>query len=832
MTKETFPILGMTCASCAGKVEKALSETAGVKSAVVNFAAEKATVEFDETQITLDKIVEIVKSTGYEAVCELPQSDAKQDSKQTEAPNTGIQKITIQVLGMNSDHCAGVVKKVLLDLDGIISAETSFANTKAEVEYDAAKIAPAKMKQEIDGAGYEAVLPSESDTGKEEQEDPVEVAKKRELTTLTRKFTFAAILSVLVLLGSFAAKLGLPVWTGDFRLLFILTTPVLFWSGWQFFRGAWGAAKHKTTDMNTLVAIGTFAAWLYSTAATFAPEFFSDMEIEVYFDTTAIIITLILLGRLLEARAKAGTSEALKKLIGLQAKTALVKLDGKELEIPIAEVKIGDIVIVKPGQKIPVDGVIVSGSSAIDESMVTGESLPVEKKAGDQVIGATINKTGAFEFRADKVGADTMLSQIVKMVEEAQGSKAPIQRLADYISSIFVPIVIVIAIITFIVWYFVGPTPAFNFALINFVAVLIIACPCALGLATPTAIMVSTGRGAEHGILIKNAEALETAHKVDTVLFDKTGTLTEGKPVVTDFELGEGFNEQEVLKLVGTLEKSSEHPLAEAVVNFIREKGVELGKVENFQTTEGKGATAEVDGQKIVIGRQSFLSEQDVMRCAVLDEKAIALQNSGKTVVFAGVAGKGAAIFAIADTVKPAAKTVIAELLKQNITPVMLTGDHQKTAEAIAAELGITEFIAEVYPADKADKVKELQAQGKIVAMVGDGINDAPALTQANVGIAMGTGTDVAIESADITLLAGDVTKVPQALVLSRQTMRVIKQNLFFSFFYNSLGIPIAAGVLYPVFGLLLSPIIASAAMALSSISVVTNSLRLKRMKI
>ncbi len=477
MTKETFPIIGMTCASCAGKVEKVLAETAGIQSVVVNFAAEKATVEFDEAQITLEKIVEIVKSTGYEAVCELSKSDTKQNTGQSETQSTGIQKITIQVLGMNSDHCAGVVKKVLLDLDGVQSAETSFANQKAEIEYDAAQIAPAKMKQEIDGAGYEAILPTTiSSPVATEIESQVEAAKKRELTTLTHKFIFAAILSTIVLVGSYATQLGLPVWAGDFRLLFILTTPVLFWSGWQFFRGAWGAAKHKTTDMNTLVSIGTFAAWLYSTAATFTPEIFPDMEIEVYYDTTAIIVTLILLGRLLEARAKAGTGEALKKLIGLQAKTALVRRNGEELEIPISEVVLGDIIVVKPGQKIAVDGVIISGSSAIDESMVTGESLPVEKKTGDQVIGSTINKTGTFEFRAEKVGADTMLSQIVKMVEEAQGSKAPIQRLADYISSIFVPIVIVIAITTFVVWFFFGPAPAFNFALINFVAVLIIAC--------------------------------------------------------------------------------------------------------------------------------------------------------------------------------------------------------------------------------------------------------------------------------------------------------------------------------------------------------------------
>jgi len=835
--KKTFPVLGMSCASCVRTIEKALKGMEGVLSATVNFPSEKATVEFDEEKISLSQITQIIKDAGYEAICDIPISSKKGNENKDSLLSLKIKKITIQVLGMNSDHCAGIVKKILSDLPGVISVETSFANHKADVQYDTQKVTPHVMKQEIDNGGYEAILPGKDASST----DSLEVAKKRELKVLTYKFIFSAVISVLIFVGSMGWSL-LPEILTSHLTLFVLTTPVLFWAGSQFFKGAWGAAKHKATDMNTLVAVGTSAAWLYSTVATFFPTFFesSGLGIEVYFDTTAIIIVLILLGKLLEARAKAGTSEALKKLIGLQAKTALVKRDGKEQEIPLSEVQIGDIIIVKPGQKIPVDGLIVSGHSAVDESMVTGESMPISKKAGDFVIGSTINKSGTFEFRAEKVGDETMLAQIVKMVEDAQGSKAPIQRLADYISSVFVPIVFVIAILTFVIWLFSGPSPAFNFALINFVAVLIIACPCALGLATPTAIMVGTGKGAENGILIKNAEALETAHKIDTVLFDKTGTLTEGSPKVTDFEINpdlpseheDVFGETNILHLVGTLEKLSEHPLAEAVVDFIKSKKIDFGEAKNFYSTEGSGVEAEVDGKKVIIGRQKFLTEKGVMRCAVLDQQADGLRKQGKTVVFVGIEDRGAAIFAIADTIKPSAKEVIQQLKSANITPVMLTGDNYHTAEMIAKELEIDEFIAEVYPADKANKVKELQEKGRIVAMVGDGVNDAPALVQANVGIAMGTGTDVAIESADITLLAGDIRKVPQVFLLSRKTMRVIKQNLFFSFFYNSLGIPIAAGILYPFMGLLLSPVIASAAMAASSISVVMNSLRLKRIKI
>ncbi|PCI25115.1 copper-translocating P-type ATPase [Candidatus Peregrinibacteria bacterium] len=611
--------------------------------------------------------------------------------------------------------------------------------------------------------------------------------------------------------------------------LFILTTPVLFLAGGQFFKGAWGAAKQKTTDMNTLVAAGTFSAWLFSSVSTFYPKFFTDsgMNADIYFETVAIIIALILLGRLLEARAKAGTSEALKRLMGMQAKTALVRRDGEEKEIPIQDVVIGDIIIVKPGQKISVDGVITKGFSYVDESMITGESIPTEKKEGDTVIGATVNKNGSFEFRASKIGADTMLSHIVKMVEDAQNSKAPIQRLADFVASIFVPIVFAIAIIAFFVWFFVGPSPSLNFALISFVSVLIIACPCALGLATPTAIMVGTGKGAERGILIKNAESLENAHKINTVIFDKTGTLTEGKPKVTDVII-KGGDETEVLKMIGATENLSEHPLAEAIVKYVKDEKISIIEVRKFISTEGKGVFAHIDGKEVLVGRRSFLEENGVQKNEEFTSDIERLQKEGKTVVFTGIEGKEVAIIAIADTVKKDAKSVIQTLQSQNIQTIMLTGDNRFTAQAIAEQLGIDDYIAEVYPQDKARKVKELQAEGKIVAMVGDGINDAPALTQANIGIAMGTGTDIAIESAGITLLGGDIKKIPEAIRLSKETMKIIKQNLFWAFVYNILGIPIAAGVLYPFFGIMLSPILASAAMALSSISVVSNSLRLK----
>lgn len=821
--KETYYITGMSCVSCAAKIEKALSDIDGITNAVVNFAASKVTVEFAEQKVDFGALQKAVSSLGNYAL-----------EQEAEVGKQKVQKIEFEVIGMGSDHCAGVVKKGLLDTSGVISAETNFANKKAEVEFDSSVVNVEALKKVIDELGYEGIIKDK------ESVDTHREAMKVHLKKLKNRMIFAIVFSLppLVLaMAHFIPAFGnaindvLPM-RANFIIQFLFATPVIFWSGSGFFKGAFSALKHKTSDMNTLVAVGTGSAWIVSTFATFYPKFFinSDMQPEVYFEVGAIIIALILLGRYLEEKAKAGTSEAIKKLIGMQAKQALLLRDGKEVLVDISEVKEGDIIIVKPGEKIPVDGVIVEGHSSVDESMLTGESMPVSKKMDDKVYGATINKTGSFNFRALKVGKDTMLAQIIKMVEEAQGSKAPIQKLADYISSIFVPIVVLIAIITFIVWMIFGPTPAFNFALVNFVAVLIIACPCALGLATPTAIMVGTGKGAENGILIKNAESLEILHKVDSIIFDKTGTLTEGKPIVTSVSTASGITKNELLGIAYGLEQKSEHSLALAIVEEAKKENLQPAQIEGFNAIEGKGVTALLNGKTLYLGSRRLMEEQKIDFNAMVNDMG-KLEDEGNTVVHIARDNQYLGMIAIADTLKENAVEVIRSLHELGLEVAMLTGDNKKTAEAIAKKAGIDRVFAEVLPGDKVAKVKELQAEGKTVAMTGDGINDAPSLAQAHVGIAMGTGTDVAIESAGVTLLKGDLRKVLTAIKLSKATMRTIKQNLFWAFIYNSLGIPIAAGVLYPFFGLLLSPIFASAAMAFSSISVVTNSLRLKKAK-
>jgi Cu+-exporting ATPase len=602
--------------------------------------------------------------------------------------------------------------------------------------------------------------------------------------------------------------------------------------GWQFYVGFWKALKHKTSDMNTLIAVGTSAAYLYSLIVTFVPHWImvKGLMVDVYFDTSAAIVVLILLGRFLEARAKGRTSEAIKKLIGLQPKTAKVIRNGEEVDIPIEEVTLGDMVLVRPGEKIPVDGIVRDGYSSVDESMVTGESLPVEKKVGDTAIGATINKTGTFKFEATKVGKDTVLAQIIRLVQEAQGSKPPIARLVDVIASYFVPGVILVAIVTFIVWTIWGPHPAFTYAFLNFIAVLIIACPCALGLATPTSIMVGTGKGAEHGILIRGAEALETAHQLNTIVLDKTGTLTKGEPSVTDVIASKESTQQEILTLAASAEKGSEHPLGEAIVRRAKEEHSILLEPKGFQAIAGYGIEAIIDSKRILLGNPRLMEERKIALNG-LSQEAERLSNEGKTPVFLAVDGKSVGLLAVADTLKENSKEAVQALRRLGLEVVMLTGDNQKTARAIANQIGIDRVLAEVLPEMKAEEIKRLQSEGRKVAMVGDGINDAPALTQANVGIAIGTGTDVAMESADITLIGGDLRGIVNAIALSRATIRNIKQNLFWAFAYNTILIPVAAGVLFPFFGILLNPILAAGAMAFSSVTVVSNALRLRKFK-
>lgn len=666
-------------------------------------------------------------------------------------------------------------------------------------------------------------------------EQKKELIEKKKQKKLVQKLIAGIILSIIILLGSINIIPGLNDLSRQVRfiILFILALPVQVWVGSQFYKGLVVVFKYRTADMNTLIAVGTLSAFIYSTVVTFFPILFTraGLEPHVYFDTAAMIITLILLGRFFEVRAKGRASSAIKKLMQLEAKTARVIVGGKEVETDIDEVRVGDIILVRPGEKIPVDGIITQGSSAIDESMVTGESIPVDKKKTDEVIGATLNTSGSFKFKATKVGKDTVLSQIIRLVEEAQGSKAPIQRLVDTVASYFVPTVIGIAIITFIVWIIFGPKPSITLALVNFVSVLIIACPCALGLATPTAIMVGTGKGAENGILIKDAASLELTHRLNTIVFDKTGTLTKGEPVVTDIIIKEKssvYSKEELLKLSASSELYSEHPLGKAMVKKAQQLKLKLIEPKNFKSITGRGISAEVDGKKILKGNLALMRENNIALDG-LEEKALVLSNEGKTPIFISADSKPLGIIAVADALKDNIKKYLNDLKNLGLEVVMLTGDNKNTANAIAKKAGIKKVLSEILPENKAEEIKRIQSKGKIVAMVGDGINDAPALMQADVGIAIGTGTDIAIESSSITLTGGDIKGVLKSIILSRNTIRVIKQNLFWAFSYNSILIPVAAGVLYPSFGILISPIFAAAAMAISSISVISNSLRLRR---
>jgi len=754
--------------------------------------------------------------------------------------------ITLPVEGMTCASCVLRVEKALKKVEGVSEANVNLATEKVSLSFDESKTNFEQLEKAVDEAGYKLILPEVQITNgyeftKEKQTftphiaNPTSQISNRQPPTsqelhfaqLKKEFLFSAVLTVPIMLVSmfamsswFMESFPISMETTN-KLLLIATTLVMFVSGKRFFSIAFKLAKHFSADMNTLVAVGTGTAYVYSTIAVLFPQWLSisNASEHVYFDTAATIITLILFGRMLEAKAKSKTSDAIKKLVGLQPKNAKVLRNNVEIEIPISDVQVNDVVIVRPGEKIPVDGIITKGFSTIDESMLTGESIPIEKNVSAKVIGGTINKNGSFEFRTTAVGKETMIAQIIKLVEDAQGSKAPIQQLADKIASVFVPIVISIAILTFVIWFVVGDL-GFGGAMLNFIAVLIIACPCALGLATPTAIMVGTGVGASNGILIKNAESLERLHKVQTIVFDKTGTITEGKPSVTDVIVLNGFEESDLLRKVASLENKSEHPLAKAIVDFAKKKNIPFCEIENFQSQTGFGVTGIVEGNAIAIGNISLMKEfsTDISQTEILAEK---FSHEGKTPIFVNVNGMLAGIIAVADTIQSTAKEAISLLKKMNIEVIMITGDNKQTANAIAQLVGIENVLAEVLPQEKSEKIKQLQSSGKIVAMVGDGINDAPALAQADVGIAIGTGTDVAIETADITLMKQDLRGVVQAIRLSRKTISTIKQNLFWAFIYNVIGIPLAAlGMLNPMF--------AAGAMAMSSVSVVSNSLRLK----
>ncbi len=818
LKRASLPVRGMSCASCAARIEKGVSAMGGVEEASVNFAAGTLAVVYDPAHASVGDFVKTVRGLGYEA---------------------GVESAVMPVDGMSCASCVARIEKALAAMDGVVSASVNLASGKASVGYIPGAVSVEDLIRTVNGLGYRASSPvREEDLLKRRDR-----AEGEELKRLKHRFVLAAALSVPLFIGPFHGALNwVPGILGNHFVLLLLATPVQFWSGWRFYRAAAASARHGSADMNTLIAVGTSAAYLYSLAVTLLPGYFESrgFPAEVYFDTATVIIALILLGRLLELKARGRTGEAIKRLIGLQAKTARVIRGGKEVDVKLEEVAKGDIVSVRPGEKVPVDGVVTEGYSSVDESMISGESIPIEKKAGDTVIGATMNRTGSFRFRATRVGRETTLAQIVRMVEDAQGSKPPIARMADVIAGYFVPVVIAIALATFIVWYMFGPAPSLTYALLNFIAVLIIACPCAMGLATPTSIMVGTGKGAENGILIRGGESLETAHRLTTIVLDKTGTLTKGETSVTDVYAAPSWHvpdstasrapEDALIFFAASAEKDSEHPLGEAVVRKAKVKGMEPVTPERFEAVAGRGIIALVKGMEVCLGNLKLMEERGVER-GEIEAASERLSNEGKTTVYIAVDGRAAGVIAIADTLKENSGEAIALFRNMGLEVVMITGDNRRTAGAIAAQLGIERVLAEVDPEDKASEVRKLQAEGRVVAMVGDGINDAPALAQADVGIAIGTGTDVAMEASDITLIGGDLRSIATAVALSRATIRNIKQNLFWAFFYNAMLIPVAAGALYPFFGVLLNPMLAAGAMGLSSVSVVTNALRLKRFK-
>jgi Cu+-exporting ATPase len=739
-------------------------------------------------------------------------------------------------------HCSSCVTRIELALQmtpGVLSARANLGPNAVDVEYDPSTVDFQAIRKAIESAGHKVAEPKPADvrTAVEGDADPEQAANEQEYRTLMRKFWFAGVVSIPVMALSYPDLIpGLRDWMpmgSDTRrivwtLLGVLSLPVMLWSGSQFFVGMWNALKHRAANMHTLISFGITAAFLYSVVTVAYPGIFPDPALaEVFWDVTDVVVALVVLGLALEIKAKGRTSEAIKKLIGLQAKTARVLRDGKEIDLPVEEVVVDDIVVVRPGDKIPVDGEVIEGSSAVDESMITGESMPIEKQVGDEVIGATINKTGSFKFKTTKVGKDTALASIIRMVKDAQGSKAPIQRVVDMVSGYFVPTVMILGVLSFVVWYLVGPEPRFVYATIVFVTTLIIACPCALGLATPTSLTVGIGKGAENGILIRSGDALQTSQKLDSIILDKTGTITRGEPALTDVVVVKGQSDNEVLRLAASLERGSEHPLGEAIVQGAEQRGLSIAQTENFAAIPGHGVSGTVDGREILLGNAKLMRDRGIpIEDLTSDWERLA--NEGKTPMYVAIDGKPAGLVAVADTVKPDSKIAIEALQRLGIEVVMMTGDNERTAKAIAREVGIERVLAEVLPDEKAHEVQKLQLEGKTVGMVGDGINDAPALAQADVGFAIGTGTDVAIEASDVTLIKGSLMGVVTAIEISRATMRNVRQNLVGAFGYNTLGIPVAMGVLYPFLGLLLSPLIAAAAMAFSSVTVVTNANRLR----